>query len=63
MSTVKVKDQEYLVRNKTTGAIINTDTNGFNAFVRAKQRSENLDQRLDRIEETMEMLLQLLKNK
>jgi hypothetical protein len=37
MEYLKVEGHDYLLRDKATGAIINSDSNGYNDYVKMKQ--------------------------
>ena len=68
MSLVKVENQQHLVRDTTSGAILNTDRSGLQEYYRRREIAkkemadrEELKDRLIRMEEEMQELKTLLK--
>ena len=68
MVHLKVKDQQHLVRDTSTGAILNTDRNGLQEYYRRKELArkeiadrEETKQRLAKMEEEMQEIKTLLK--
>jgi len=68
MSHVKVKDQQHLIRDISTGAILNTDRSGLQEYYRRKEQAkkdiadrEETKQRLAKMEEEMQEIKTLLK--
>ena len=68
MAHVKVKDQHHLVRDTSTGAILNTDRTGLQEYYRRKELAkkeiadrEETKQRLAKMEEEMQEIKTLLK--
>ncbi len=68
MAQVKVENQQHLVRDTTTGAILNTDRSGLQEYYRRKelakkeiQDREETKKRLAKMEEEMQEIKSLLK--
>jgi len=68
MSLVKVENQKHLVRDTTSGAILNTDKSGLQEYYRRKELAkkeiadrEETKQRLAKMEEEMQEIKTLLK--
>jgi t-SNARE complex subunit (syntaxin) len=68
MSIVKVENQKHLVRDTTSGAILNTDKSGLQEYYRRKELAkkeiaerEETKQRLAKMEEEMQEIKNLLK--
>lgn len=68
MSYLKVENQQHLVRDTTSGAILNTDRSGLQEYYRRKElaKKEILDReetkkRLAKMEEEMQEIKSLLK--
>lgn len=61
--TVPVLDNPNLVRDIHSSAILNVDNEGLKAYKLKKKNVLNNQQRLDRLEEKMDMLLKLLEEK
>jgi hypothetical protein len=63
---IKVEGEQNLFRDRNTGAIINTDTAGYNRYMKMKQRkskqNREIDQLKDEISELKGMLKTLLDN-
>jgi hypothetical protein len=69
MALVKVENQNHLVRDTTSGAILNTDRSGLNEYLRRKEiaKKEMMDReetkiRLAKMEEEMQEIKSLLKD-
>ncbi len=68
MSLVKVENQKHLVRDTSSGAILNTDRSGLQEYYRRKElaKKEMMDReetklRLAKMEEEMQEIKSLLK--
>jgi len=68
MSIVKVENQKHLVRDTTSGAILNTDKSGLQEYYRRRELAkkeiadrEETKQRLAKMEEEMQEIKNLLK--
>jgi hypothetical protein len=68
MSYVKVENQNHLVRDTSSGAILNTDRTGLQEYYRRKELAkkeiadrEETKQRLAKMEEEMQEIKTLLK--
>lgn len=68
MSYVKVENQKHLVRDTSSGAILNTDRTGLQEYYRRKELAkkeimdrEETKQRLAKMEEEMQEIKTLLK--
>ena len=59
---IPVEGHKNLFRDETTGAIINTDTVGFNNYMSDKRRSEDKKTELDEMKREIETLKSLLKD-
>ena len=58
---IPVKDHKNLYRDEKSGAIINTDTGGFNRYKKMKRFKDNQKEEIDRIKEDIEEIKYLLK--
>jgi len=63
IEVAKVADHPNLVRDMRTGVIINTDNEGFKAYIASRQRRESLEQRVDAMEKNVELILKLLQER
>ena len=63
---IKVKDHPHLFRDEDTGAIVSTDTSGYNqrlaSIERQKSQKEELDEMKKDIDEIKTLLKQFLQN-
>jgi len=59
----QIKDREHLLRDSSSRAIINTNTSALIDAKLAKERRVSQIDRLDRLEEKMDTLLEMLSNK
>lgn len=69
MALVKVENQQHLVRDTTSGAILNTDKSGLQEYYRRREIAkkeiadrEETKQRLAKMEEEMQEIKSLLKD-
>ena len=58
---IPIKDHKNLFRDEKTGAVINTDTNGYNQYKKMKSAKKSQREELDRIKEDIEEIKLLLK--
>lgn len=60
----KVKGKSHLVKDPTTGSVVNTDENAFRQakmakrrILDARQKEQELEERVNRLESALELLL------
>ena len=58
---IPVKDHKNLYRDEKSGAIINTDTGGFNRDQKMKRFKDNQKEEIDKIKEDISEIKELLK--
>ena len=58
---IPVKDHKNLYRDEKSGAIINTDTGGFNRYKKMKRFKDNQTDEIDKIKEDISEIKELLK--
>ena len=58
---IPVKDHKNLYRDEKSGAIINTDTNGFSRYKKMKRFKDNQKEEIDKIKEDISEIKELLK--
>ena len=58
---IPVKDHKNLYRDEKSGAIINTDTGGFNRYKKMKRFKDNQKEEIDKIKEDISEIIELLK--
>jgi len=58
---VKIEDANNLERDIRTGAVVNTSITALEQAKASKQKRMNTDQRLNRVEDTLDEILRLLK--
>ena len=58
---ISVKDHKNLYRDEKSGAIINTDTGGFNRYKKMKRFKDNQKDEIDKIKEDISEIKELLK--
>jgi len=56
MKYLKVKDQENLVRDTYSNAIINTDIDGYNEYIQNYKKVYNEKQRIKNLEDDMSQM-------
>ena len=61
MSELKVKDKDYLVRDTYSGAILNTDTDGFKQYKKMKRFKSNQRDEIERMKQDIEEIKSLLR--
>ena len=58
---IPIKDHKNLYRDEKSGAIINTDTGGFNRYKKMKRFKDNQKDEIDKIKEDISEIKELLK--
>ena len=58
---IPIKDHKNLFRDEKTGAVVNTDTNGYTQYKKMKYAKKSQREELDRIKEDIEEIKLLLK--
>jgi len=58
---IKVEGETNLFRDKSTGAILNTDSTGYSQYMRMKQRRQTEREELDTIKSDIEEIKLLLR--
>ncbi len=58
---IPIKDHKNLFRDEKSGAVINTDTNGYAQYKKMKSNKKGQREELDRIKEDIEEIKLLLK--
>ena len=58
---IPVKDHKNLYRDEKSGAIINTDTGGFNRYKKMKRFKDNQKEEIDKIKVDISEIKELLK--
>ena len=58
---IPMKDHKNLFRDEKTGAVVNTDTNGYTQYIIMKSAKKSQREELDRIKEDIEEIKLLLK--
>ena len=58
---IPIKDHKNLFRDEKTGAVVNTDTSGYNQYKKMKSAKKSQREELDRIKEDIEEIKLLLK--
>ncbi len=61
MNHLKVKDNDHLYRDVSTGAIINTDRSSFEKYKKSRQKFRNMEQELDYVKSEISEIKLLLK--
>ena len=57
---IPIKDHKNLFRDEKTGAVVNTDTNGYTQYKKMKSAKKSQREELDRIKEDIEEIKYLL---
>jgi hypothetical protein len=60
-SLIPVEGENYLFRDSTTNAIINTNTSGYDSYISRRKFQENEKERLDNLESEIGEIKSLLK--
>ena len=58
---IPIKDHKNFFRDEKSGAIINTDTGGFNRYKKMKRFKDNQKDEIDKIKEDISEIKELLK--
>ena len=58
---IPIKDNKHLFRDEKSGAVINTDTNGYAQYKKMKSNKKSRREELDRMKEDIEEIKLLLK--
>ena len=58
---IPIKDHKNFFRDEKSGAIINTDTGGFNRYKKMKRFKDNQKEEIDKIKEDISEIKELLK--
>jgi predicted transcriptional regulator len=58
---IQVENEQNLFRDKSTGAIINTDSAGYSQYMRMKKRRQTEREELDTIKDDIEEIKSLLR--
>lgn len=58
---IPIKDHKNLFRDEKTGAVVNTDINGYTQYKKMKSAKKSQREELDRIKEDIEEIKLLLK--
>ena len=58
---IPIKDHKNLFRDEKSGAVINTDTNGYAQYKKMKSNKKSQREELDRMKEDIEEIKLLLK--
>jgi len=61
MNHLKVKDNDHLYRDVSTGAIINTDRSSFEKYKKSRQKFQSMEQELDYVKSEISEIKLLLK--
>lgn len=57
---IPVKDEDNLLRDKQSGAVVNGNTYEFDAFVERKRKERNFAARIEKLEDGLERIERLL---
>lgn len=60
---IKVQGQPTLVRDAHTGAIVDTDAEGYKAYIESRDRKLSLERRVDDMEDKLDLILKILQGK
>ena len=58
---IPIKDHKNLFRDEKSGAVVNTDTNGYAQYKKMKSNKKSQREELDRMKEDIEEIKLLLK--
>lgn len=58
---IRVKGEQHLYRDRETGAILNTDSSGYNQYVKMRKRRQTQKEELDTLKKDIEEIKSLLK--
>ena len=58
---IRVEGEKHLFRDPDTGAILNTDSSGYNQYVKMRKRRQTQKEELDTLKKDIEEIKSLLK--
>ena len=58
---IRVEGEKHLYRDRETGAIVNTDSSGYNQYVKMRKRRQTQKEELDTLKKDIEEIKSLLK--
>ena len=58
---IRVKGEQHLYRDRETGAILNTDSSGYNQYIKMRKRRQTQKEELDTLKKDIEEIKSLLK--
>ena len=58
---MRVKGEQHLYRDRETGAILNTDSSGYNQYIKMRKRRQTQKEELDILKKDIEEIKSLLK--
>ena len=58
---IRVKGEQHLYRDRETGAILNTDSSGYNQYIKMRKRRQTQKEELDILKKDIEEIKSLLK--
>ena len=58
---IRVKGEQHLYRDRETGAILNTDSSGYNQYVKMRKRRQTQKEELDILKKDIEEIKTLLR--
>ena len=58
---IRVEGEKHLFRDPETGAILNTDSSGYNQYVKMRKRRQTQKEELDTLKKDIEEIKSLLK--
>ena len=58
---IRVEGEQHLYRDRETGAILNTDSSGYNQYIKMRKRRQTQKEELDILKKDIEEIKSLLK--
>ena len=58
---IRVKGEQHLYRDRETGAILNTDSSGYNQYIKMRKQRQTQKEELDILKKDIEEIKSLLK--
>ena len=58
---IPIKDHKHLYRDENSGAVVNTDTDGFKQYKKMKRFKSNQKEEIERMKQDIEEIKSLLK--
>ena len=58
---IRVKGEQHLYRDRETGAILNTDSSGYNQYIKMRKRRQTQKEELDILKKDIEEIKTLLR--